>query len=857
MYNIDVYEKQYGALFVKQLEIEEGYKKLAKEAARKVYEGVEDSTQQEVTASQTKPGQSFIKAQWKFVHDAMDAFVTESITPKKGVRPGYVSLIKEIVQVCEKEETVNLFTLVTFTTLLDGVLKKDFSHSSFARIIGEELYNEVSLKAFLDNSEYAHIVEKGIQQRVGASYKRAYIRACMARGEFSYPEWDSATRLALGGSLIEITLRASNYFEYKTREEGNDKKFLEVVPTQFFMEQWQHKTEWLIDNSFKFCPTIIPPRDWENFNEGGYYGELAHQAKLLRLRNNKDVFAKEYKNKMREADLSNVCKAVNAIQSTPWKINKKVLEVAEYVIEKGGNMAGVPSTEELPKPAVLPAKPTAAEKKSYNKLMVGYYRRQKQHNSILLRIYAHIRTAKKFADYERIYFPCNMDFRGRVYPIPMFSFQGDDLNKSLIEFADAPACDSEVCWDWLLIEGANLAGVDKVSYDDRKAWVMEHEAEILAVAADPKGELWWADQDCPFQFLGWCFEYASAKAWKQEHSGSIKGFITGMNVALDGTCSGLQHFSAILRDPVGGKAVNLVPGEKPSDIYGIVAEKVNKVLENDILNGTADEQKEGKEGKTFTKYGTKYLSSVWLAYGVTRKVTKRSVMTLAYGSKEFGFKDQILEDTIQQDVDKYGDKSVFATCKFQASLYMAKLINEAVNTTVIAAVEGMKWLQECARLVVHSNQVVSWTTPMGLPVQQAYMEIKSEKLYLRCAGKQMYLYDFNNTGNIDKPHQGRGVAPNFIHSCDAAHLQLTVCNCYDKDIKHFAMIHDSYGTTLAQTQTMYDTVRESFIQMYTEHDVFQEFKDSMEALTDKEIPDIPNKGSLDIEIVRDSKYIFC
>ena len=121
----------------------------------------------------------------------------------------------------------------------------------------------------------------------------------------------------------------------------------------------------------------------------------------------------------------------------------------------------------------------------------------------------------------------------------------------------------------------------------------------------------------------------------------------------------------------------------------------------------------------------------------------------------------------------------------------------------------------------------------------------------------MYLYDFNNTGNIDKPHQGRGVAPNFIHSCDAAHLQLTVCNCYDKDIKHFAMIHDSYGTTLAQTQTMYDTVRESFIQMYTEHDVFQEFKDSMEALTDKEIPDIPNKGSLDIEIVRDSKYIFC
>ena len=88
-------------------------------------------------------------------------------------------------------------------------------------------------------------------------------------------------------------------------------------------------------------------------------------------------------------------------------------------------------------------------------------------------------------------------------------------------------------------------------------------------------------------------------------------------------------------------------------------------------------------------------------------------------------------------------------------------------------------------------------------------------------------------------------------------LKLTVCNCVDKGIQHFAMIHDSYGAPLAQTQTMYDTVRESFIQMYTEHDVLEDFKEDMEGLTDKELPGIPNKGSLDINIVRDSKYIFC
>ena len=232
-------------------------------------------------------------------------------------------------------------------------------------------------------------------------------------------------------------------------------------------------------------------------------------------------------------------------------------------------------------------------------------------------------------------------------------------------------------------------------------------------------------------------------------------------------------------------------------------------------------------------------------------------MTLAYGSKEYGFRDQILEDTIKPDLQVNGEKSVFSGCDFQAAGYLAKLIWKAVGTTVIAAVAGMKWLQDCSRKVTSNNQVVSWTTPMGLPVQQAYMVEKKHEVRVRCAGKQIRLYERVNTGNIDNTHQASGVAPNFIHSMDASHLQLTVCNCVDKGIHHFAMIHDSYGAPLAQTQTMYDTVRESFIQMYTEHDVLEDFKEDMEGLTDKELPGIPNKGSLDINIVRDSKYIFC
>lgn len=852
MYNMDVYEKQYGQLFVRQLELEEDYKRMAEEVTRRGYENVENSTLPDDTASQTSLGQRFIGAQWEHINAAMRGFVDDCVKPKRGAKAGYVYLVKDIVDVCGIEDTTNLFTMTTFTALFNGILKREQSMSRFSQRIVAELHDEVGLRAFLNVSEYAAQVESGIKKRVGSSYKRAYARACMARNEYSFGKWNNEQSLTLAASLIQVILKASNYFE-TIKVNG----VTEVIPSQFLVEQWKDRKNWLIANSFRYCPCIIPPRPWENVNDGGYYGELANSVRLLRLRTGRDVYAKNYLKKLQQLELTEVRKAVNAIQATPWRINKQVLEVIKYVVDIGGGMAGIPYTWEAPKPKVLTGINASEEQvKAYKTAMVGYYRNEARRKSIMLRILSHLKTAERFAEFDRIYFPCNMDFRGRVYPVPAFNFQGDDVNKSLIEFADAPACQDENCWDWLLIEGANLAGIDKVSYDDRKKWVMENEAQILEVVKNPKGFLWWADQDSPCQFLAWCFEYARAKDWKKKHKGSIVGFVSGMNVAFDGTCSGLQHFSAILRDPVGGHAVNLIPGDKPSDIYGIVAEKVNKVLEEDLMNGTPDTQEVDKEGNEYTKHGTRTLSSVWLAYGVTRKVTKRSVMTLAYGSKEYGFKDQILEDTIKEDINKNGNKSVFASCAHHAAKYMAKLIWDAVRTTVIAAVEGMKWLQDCARAVTGHEQVVSWTTPMGLPVQQSYMAYNKMVIFMRCSGKQIRLYHNEYTGQIDKRKQASGVAPNFIHSMDAAHLQLTVCNCVDKGIKHFAMIHDSYGAPLSQAQLMYDTVRESFIQMYTENDVFANFRADMEALADKELPDIPKKGTLDINVVRQSKYIF-
>ena len=39
----------------------------------------------------------------------------------------------------------------------------------------------------------------------------------------------------------------------------------------------------------------------------------------------------------------------------------------------------------------------------------------------------------------------------------------------------------------------------------------------------------------------------------------------------DGSCNGLQHYAALGRDFNGGKAVNLVPGPVPADVYTEIA----------------------------------------------------------------------------------------------------------------------------------------------------------------------------------------------------------------------------------------------------------------------------------------------
>jgi DNA-directed RNA polymerase len=447
----------------------------------------------------------------------------------------------------------------------------------------------------------------------------------------------------------------------------------------------------------------------------------------------------------------------------------------------------------------------------------------------------------RFKDEDRFYFPHNLDFRGRAYPVPiLLQPQGTDVVKGLIRFADGKPLGEDGEY-WLAIHGANCFGVDKVSFTARRDWVEQHWRMIQAVALDPLGFRWWANADNPWCFLAFCFEWANR---------FTEGFVSHLAVALDGSCNGLQHFSAMLRDPIGGRAVNLIDSEEPQDIYQRVADVATEKLRL-IACTTAEDDPFQKEGQP-TPHDRQRWAYGWTQFGLNRKITKRPVMVLPYG----GTPRSCLK-YVQEAVDtriKEGQEQNFGEELKKATGYLSMTVWDSIGDVVVAARQAMDWLQGVARTLSKENRSLSWRTPSGFVAHQEIRNMKQRQVKTKLHGTVIRPAIYEETDDLNASKQATSVSPNFVHSLDAAALFLTVHRLSKDGIKHFAMIHDSYGTHACDATALANALRSEFVGMY-EGDVLNGFLDMLD-LTDIELEPRPSMGTLDIKEVLNSRYFF-
>lgn len=742
--------------------------------------------------------------------------------------------------------------------------------------IGEAIEDEVRFNTILASMSPKEVqsFKVGMNKRIAFQFRKRYAiqkeKHLADEGRVQlWNKWSQSDKFNVGMKMVELFALSTNLvhivkvfvnrnIQYSVELDADVAKYVEYQDT------------YLADLMMEHRPMIIPPKPWTNPFNGGYYINLKKPLQLVRMS------AKDCDTLYSDVDMPTVYKAVNAIQNTAWHINNRVLEVANAVC----SWEHIPEALEMPtaNPAEPPVRPIEADtnkdvQREWRQAMTSYYQEDNKRKAKRILVNCILKLANDFKDDEAIYFPHNLDFRGRVYPVTLIHPQGNDFMKSMLEFSEGVELGKDG-HTWLAFQGANMWGLDKKPIEERVAWVYENSDMIISIAEKPLDNLQWTEADSPWEFLAFCFEW-------NDYLKIGESFKSKLAVAFDGSCSGLQHFSAMLRDEVGGEAVNLKPDDHVHDIYSIVAEKVKELLKKDMQEGTDDTIEATEDGSSYLKKGTKSLAKEWLDHGVSRSVTKRPTMTLCYGASKFGFADQILEDTVYPAL---AHNPLSFSKPSQASRYMAGLIWDSLKGVVVKAVEAMEWLQTASGLLAKDKNIegknlpTTWITPAGFPVKQKYPKVRVKRLNTVLSGS-IKIFDTTSgsteeatdgsvlrlafaepTDEIDSRKQKQGIAPNFVHSMDASHLMLTVCACVDKGVNAFAMIHDSYGVPAGHGSIMFTTVREVFVSTYTENDVLQDLHDHICNLLSpkmlKDLPEVPTKGDLDLDCAKESMYAF-
>ena len=124
------------------------------------------------------------------------------------------------------------------------------------------------------------------------------------------------------------------------------------------------------------------------------------------------------------------------------------------------------------------------------------------------------------------------------------------------------------------------------------------------------------------------------------------------------------------------------------------------------------------------------------------------------------------------------------------------------------------------------------------------------------ADRTILVYHYDTKQKIDVRKHVDGIVAHLVHSMDAAHMMQTINRLYAERIRHFAMVHDSYGVHACDVDLLNRILREEFVLIYSEP-VLQNFLDQQrQAHPGIELPDPPTIGDLDIRQVLESPYFF-
>lgn len=706
--------------------------------------------------------------------------------------------------------------LVTLRGIFGRLMQQPETRAALGAHIAEILDRAAILGSFTEaNPDIARGLEKRAKGEIMGAAKKVKVYLTSARHLGKEVLRVEPTRGRQIGILILGALVGFGLVQEEVYKPAGSKRVQSVyslTPEAAQILLGDPQALWDISGGF---PMVSVPDAWAPGEVGGYYHpaikEWSHMIKGARLPKN----------------APSAYQAVNALQKTPWAINREVLRVLEGVlVEPGLSRKLIRATQvdipEVPEELLGLDKETASQEdwQAYREAMSA--RREAHiHNAKSLqasgRVIRVLTEAQELQEEPELYFVWGYDSRGRMYPQARgVSPQGSDLQKALLRFAYGSQIQNDFQRTLFLTNLAQLWGYDKASYEDSVKWVQENQEMILACAKDPLVSTDWTDADSPFCFLAAALEY-------RRYLEDPKGFRSFLPINLDASCSGSQHCSAILRDELVAGLTNLRNQPVRADLYLATAEASRALL------GAPD----GTPLDYFRKEG------------LPRGLVKKPTMTVAYGCTRYSLPYSLYEDYLR-------DAGLPGMDPYKVAFQLAPYVWDAMNQTQASTMRVMGALQEAYMGLEEKPVTLRWTTPDGFPAFQRYSKDRREEIEAPWGPSlkliKTIFHDRKGGDKVDTRKHKASLAPNIIHSLDATHMRRVINRmsseycCGD-----FAMIHDSFGVPVGFSDILWRVVREEFYKLYQE---------GLQLSLGGTPVALPDPGSLDLQEVLQSQYSF-
>lgn len=778
-----------------------------------------------------------IPAIQRFIKNNFELMTQEIEAEKNAASTGSLASQRKFL----RQVDTGVLAIMALTQIVNLLSRKDTHVTTAAAKLGRLIHSEILInKCRSVARSYTDKVQEQLERTKVKNAEKIYRCYATAAKDLATREEIIANEAVLSGNdsvrLGMLLLRCmvnTGAIEIKTESIGKrgKRKAKIVVPSPELEELLVQLMESL-SAYVSGPPMIVPPAPHENIFFGGY---LTNNFDRISTLANSNLTKEELKRVNEHFKGSEVQAALNKLQSVAYRVNTKVHTLVNQARAMGIGL-GFPSTKPERKPtfpienfdidnASDEEQEQFTEWKAQAKL---WYEREKQRKAKLAGLINTFTICNKYAKTPRLFFPTKLDWRYRIYFKSVFNPQGTDVTKALIEFADGKPLGPTGLF-WLKVHIANCYGYDKTTFKDREMWTTNNYEFIYRLVKSPFDHLdFWKNADAPWCFMAACIELVDAI-----ESGQPEQYISHCIVSMDATNSGGQHYSALLCDPMGAKVCNLVNSGtgKKADLYQEVADLTNRKINRDYVS------KIDYLGKGIHYFATN---------NVTRKMAKRPTMTYFYSATLESAKNYIYEEML--DSDAKPKDNPMKICH-----YIAKCMRESIQDAMPSAAIGMKYLISLAKSIPDDSKL-SWVTPAGGLVINAYpKESRSSVKVFSMNLKQVVSFkkDYSKT-SIRRA--ASGIAPNFIHSMDAAHLVKVALAFYGSLVP----IHDSFGTHAADVSALHTTIRAEFVKMYKGSNILNHLKDQAIAAGAKaEDIKVPEKGNFDLNQVLNSELFFC